>query len=258
MNVEDIRQNMRSGLATIGTWAQLPCPDCARILAQGGFDWVAADLEHGAFTRAILPDFFRAVESGGAIPFARLAEPLRKDIKAALDSGAKGLIFPMIETREQLDAAIGWCLYPDYGGSRGVGYCVANDFGQTFDAYREGDAGELLLVAQIEHIRAVDNLDDILSHPRLDAIMVGPYDLSGSLGMTGQLNAEPVQKTLRTIAAKAKAHGVPMGLHVVRSDPDEVRRRVEEGYLFMAYGIDTVFLWENAKRPVSAKREQTR
>ena len=166
---------MRGGNATIGTWLQFPSADVAEVMGASGYDWVAVDMEHGAFTRAILPDVFRAIERGGSTPFARIAQAELRPIKDALDSGAQGLVFPMIESREQLDRAISLSLYPDAGGSRGVGYSRANMYGRDFDPYRVDVAKDILLVAQIEHIRAVEQLDAILSHPRLDAIMVGPY-----------------------------------------------------------------------------------
>ncbi|AAS94826.1 HpcH/HpaI aldolase family protein [Nitratidesulfovibrio vulgaris] len=248
----DIRSKMQRGEATIGTWMQLPSTDVAEILGRAGYDWVAVDLEHAAFTRAMLPDLFRAIELGGTAPFARVAEATLTDIKAALDSGAHGIIFPMIETREQLDAAIGWALYPRTDGPsgiRGVGYCRGNLFGREFDAYRNTTARDLVFVAQIEHIRAVENLDAILAHPRLDAIMVGPYDLSGSMGLTAQFDHPDFKAALDRIRDKAVAHGVPMGLHIVQPDEALVRAKVAEGYRFIAYGIDAVFLYHGAQCP---------
>ena len=97
---------MRGGNATIGTWLQFPSADVAEVMGASGYDWVAVDMEPGAFTRAILPDVFRAIERGGSTPFARIAQAELRPIKDALDSGAQGLVFPMIESREQLDRAI--------------------------------------------------------------------------------------------------------------------------------------------------------
>ena len=207
---------MRGGNATIGTWLQFPSADVAEVMGASGYDWVAVDMEHGAFTRAILPDVFRAIERGGSTPFARIAQAELRPIKDALDSGAQGLVFPMIESREQLDRAISLSLYPDAGGSRGVGYSRANMYGRDFDPYRVDVAKDILLVAQIEHIRAVEQLDAILSHPRLDAIMVGPYDLSGSMGLTGQFDHPDFVAVMARINEACKRHNMPMGNHVVR------------------------------------------
>ena len=130
----------------------------------------------------------------------------------------------MIESREQLDRAISLSLYPDAGGSRGVGYSRANMYGRDFDPYRVDVAKDILLVAQIEHIRAVDQLDAILSHPRLDAIMVGPYDLSGSMGLTGQFDHPDFVAVIARINEACKRHNMPMGNHVVQPEPERLAK----------------------------------
>lgn len=244
-----LRELMKNGQPTIGTWLQMPCADLAELLGGSGYDWVCADLEHGAFDRHQLPDIFRAIERGGALPFARLCQADLRPIKAALEAGAQGLIFPMIESRAQLDEAIAQSLYADSGGCRGVGFCRANGFGRDFDAYREHAARELLLIAQIEHIRAVEDLDSILRHPRLDGIMVGPYDLSGSMGITGQFDNPLFIATMAHIRETCAKHGTPMGTHIVKPEPERLAACVAEGYGFIAYGMDTSFLLHTCQRP---------
>ena len=251
MHAGEIRATMRTG-ATIGAWMQIPSPEVAEIMGRAGYDWVAVDMEHGLFTRAGLADVCRAIELGGCLSFARVAEATKNEIKGALEAGAQGLIFPMIESRAQLDDAISWALYPDRGGSRGVGFCRANLYGKELAAYREDAAGELILVAQIEHVRALEDLPRILAHPRLDAIMVGPYDLSGSMGLTGRFDHPDFIAIMRRIQDVCTRHGANMGVHVVDPNPAELAERVKQGYRFIAYGIDAVFLWRNAQRPAIA------
>lgn len=258
-NVSEIRALLAQDKATVGTWLQLPSPDVAELMARSGYDWVAVDMEHGSFGRHGLPDIFRGIECGGAVPFARLPEATKQNIKSALEAGAQGLIFPMIESREQLDRAIGWSVYPgldDWDGPRpaeyrGVGYCRANVFGKEFDAYRAGTAKDLFLVAQIEHVNAVKHLEAILSHPRLDAIMVGPYDLSGSMGLTGQFDHPDFKAVMNQINETCQRCHARMGLHIVQPDPAELDRQIAAGARFIAYGIDTVFLWKSAERPAA-------
>ena len=240
MTITELRAKIRAGRPTVGAWLQLPSADSAEIIGRGGYDWAAVDLEHGAMSRNVLPDMFRALECGGTLPFARVAEAGRENIKAALDSGAQGLILPMIESAAQLEEAMAWAKYPPLG-KRGVGYCRANLYGRDFDAYLE-ESKHIFVVAQIEHIKAVDNLEAILAVPGLDAIMVGPYDLSGSMGITGRLDHPDMDKAMGRIASLAKQGRIPMGTHVVRPRPEELAARIAEGYLFLAYGIDTVFL----------------
>ncbi len=247
--VQELRALVRNGRATVGTWLQFPSPDVAEVLAASGYDWVVVDAEHGAFARHMYPDLFRAVERGGALPFVRVAEASARTAKEALDSGAQGLVFPMIESREQLDRAVAASLYPDNGGTRGVGFHRGNLYGRTFEAYRTGTARDIFLVAQIEHIRAVEHIDELLDHPRLDAIMVGPYDLSGSMGLTGRFDRPEFRDAMDRIASACVRHGTPMGTHVVRPDPQQLQDCLREGYRFIAYGMDSVFLAESCRRP---------
>lgn len=259
MNAEEIRKLISSGKPAIGTWLQLPSPDAAEIMARAGYDWVAVDMEHGGFGVGALANIMRAIECGGAAPFARLPEAARVWIKFALESGAQGLIFPMIESAEQLAEAIDLSIYPgqdfwrDSGSRpprcRGVGFCRANGFGKYFDDYHGNAAPGIFLAAQIEHINAVKDIDGILAHPRLDAIMVGPYDLSGSMGLTGQFDHPDFQKAMSLIADACKKSGKVMGCHVVEPDPAALRAEIKRGSRFIAYGIDSVFLWQAAKRP---------
>ncbi len=258
MDVKQIRAKLAEGQATVGTWLQLASPDVAELMAGCGYDWVAVDMEHGSFGADILPNIFRAIECGGAAPFARLPQAEKTWIKAALEAGSQGLIFPMIESFAQLDAAINESTYPGQDfwrkeghapAYRGVGFCRANAFGRNFEKYRAEFAPEIFLVAQIEHIRAVDNLDEILAHKRLDAIMVGPYDLSGSMGLTGRFDHPDFKEAMDRIAAACARHGVRMGLHIVQPDPQALKREIAAGARFIAYGIDSVFLWSAAQRP---------
>ena len=247
-NAGTIRAKMKTG-AVIGSWMQIPSPEVAEMMGRAGYDWVAVDMEHGLFSRAGLADICRAVELGGGVPFARVAEAAKNEIKGALEAGAQGLIFPMIESRAQLDDAVSWAIYPDKGGSRGVGFSRANLYGKELAAYREGAARDLFLAAQIEHVRALEELPRILAHPRLDAIMVGPYDLSGSMGLTGRFDHPDFIAAMQSIQDACIRHGANMGVHVVEPNPAELAERVKQGYRFIAYGIDAVFLWRNAQRP---------
>ncbi len=248
-SLKNIRTLLAHGKPTIGTWLQLNSADIAEILAKSGYDWVVVDMEHGSFSNSDLPSLFRAIECGGAVPMVRIGEVQNVFIKAALDAGAQGLIFPRIESYDQLNTAIHHALYPNLGGERGYGYCRANDFGKNFDTYRKDSAKDLLFVAQIEHINAVNNLKSIVSHPRLDAIMVGPYDLSGSMNIVGQFEHKDFISAMQSIINICKEHSMTMGVHIVQPDTQSLAKHIKDGYNFIAYGVDSVFLWQNAKRP---------
>lgn len=243
--IVSIRARLRNGSASIGSWMQIPDPSIAEIMGHGGYDWVAVDMEHGAVGFHQLPDLFRALELGETLPMARLAQGDSRDCKAALDAGAGGVIIPMIETAEQIELCVKACRWPP-AGSRGVGFSRANLFGRFFDAYST-EAQQPLVICQIEHMRALQNLDAILQVQGIDAIMVGPYDLSASMGLTAQFEHPDFQAAMRTIQGKAADFKVPAGLHVVSPSPDELEQRIEQGFLFIAYGIDAVFLEQSSR-----------
>ncbi len=250
--LQRLRTSLQTGKPCIGSWLQIPLADTAELLARNGYDWLAIDMEHASISTAQLPNIFRAIELGGAVPMVRLRTVDEGSIKAALDAGAQGLIFPMITHAHALTLAIDYATYPQTThsqGKRGIGYCRANGYGKDFDSYYTTKANALFMVAQIEHIQAVDNIESILQHPRLDAIFVGPYDLSASMGITGDFTHPDFIQAMQRIETSCKHHRIPLGIHVVQPDTALLAQRILEGYTFIAYGIDTVFLWQSSMRP---------
>ena len=260
MTVHDIRALLARDKPTVGTWLQLPSTDVAS-------SWRAPDTTGWPWTWNTAPSAAPAcrISSGplsaeGAAPsFARLPEAAKARSSRA-GSRAQGLIFPMIESREQLGRAIDWSCVPvrtvgakagknRRGISRRGLFHRANVFGKDFENYHGERAPRAVPGGPDRHIRAVDNLDAILTHPRLDAIMVGPYDLSGSMGLTAQFDHPDFQAAMARIQAACRKHKARMGLHIVQPDPAELARQVAAGSRFIAYGIDSVFLWQGAERP---------
>lgn len=243
-----IRQSLQAGKPSIGSWMQIPSPSVGEIMGQAGYDWVAVDLEHGSIGVQQLPDIFRALELGGTLPLARIAQGEIKDCKQALDAGAGGIIVPMIESAEQLTKARDACRWAP-AGSRGVGFSRANLFGKNFEPYNE-EAQAPLLVAMIEHARAVENLAEILQVEGLDAVMIGPYDLSASMGLTAQFESPRFIAAMERIRILCAQYDIPCGAHVVAPDADVLKQRIAEGYRFIAYSIDAVFLNRHAAIPL--------
>lgn len=242
--IQQLRERLCNGGHSIGSWMQIPHASVAEIMGQAGYDWVAVDLEHGAISVHQLPDLFRALELGGTLPLARLAQGHSKDCKQALDAGAGGVIVPMVESAEQLIAVRDACRWPP-AGARGVGFSRANLFGKHFDVYRE-EAQAPLLVAMIEHVRAVDNLEAILHVDGLDALLIGPYDLSSSMGLTAQFEHPDFLSAMDRIRIQAAQQQIPCGVHVVAPSSEQMKQRIEEGYRFLAYSIDAVMLSNSA------------
>lgn len=245
--IRAVRDALAADLPSVGSWMQIPHTSVAEIMGQSGYDWVAVDMEHGAIGVHQLPDLFRALQFGGTLPLARLAQGQSKDCKQALDAGAGGVVVPMVESAAQLTQVRDACRWPP-SGTRGVGFSCANLFGKHFDAYAQ-EAQAPLLVAMIEHIRAVDNLEEILRVEGLDAILIGPYDLSASMGLTAQFEEPRFVEEMKKIRAHCVRLRVPCGVHVVMPDPSALEQRIGEGYRFIAYSIDAVLLRTASDNP---------
>ena len=243
--IKSIQRKFLEGKVSIGTWQQIPHASISEILGQSGYDWVAVDMEHGSISIDQIPDLLRAIELGSTLPLVRIAESTPKDCKEALDAGAGGIIAPMIKSVDQLKTIRASCCWPP-AGNRGVGFSRANLFGKYFTEYNE-EAQAPLLVAQIEHIKAVNDLEEILQVEGLDAIFVGPYDLSASMGITAEFEHKDFLNIMNKIIELCEQYDVPCGDHVVQPNPELLEKRIREGYKFLAYSIDAVFLHDSAQ-----------
>jgi 2-dehydro-3-deoxyglucarate aldolase len=240
IKIQQIRNRLNSNNPSIGSWMQIPNSSVAEIMGNSGYDWVTIDMEHGSFNHSQLPDLFRALELNDTLPLVRVSEASARECRLALDAGSGGIIIPMIESADQLLHIQDNCKWPP-SGKRGVGFCRANMFGKHFDSYKE-EAQSPLLIPMIESIRAVENIDSILNVDGLDAILIGPYDLSASMNMTGDFENSDFKHIINKILEKANNYNIAAGIHIVQPSKVELDKRIEEGYKFIAYSIDTVFL----------------
>ena len=164
-------------------------------------------------------------------------------IKRVMDSGASGVIVPMINTAQEARAAVEAVKYPPLG-QRGVGLARAQGYGTLFKEYCRWVAQESTVIVQIEHIQAVKNLDAILSVEHIDGCMVGPYDLSASLGVPGQFDHPDVLEAFNKIKKAIQKRAKSFGFHVVHPDIQTALAKSKEGYSFLAFGVDFLFLGE--------------
>ena len=247
MAITDIRKKLNNGGVSIGSWMQIPHSSIAEIMGQSNYDWVAVDMEHGAISVHQLPDLFRALELGNTLPLVRLAHGHSKDCKQALDAGAGGVIVPMIKSADQLRKVRDATRWPP-SGNRGVAFSRANLFGKNFNEYIK-EAKQPLLIAMIEHIDAINELDDILKVDELDAILIGPYDLSASMNLTAQFDHPEFSKAIRDIKNKSESANIPCGIHVVSPSVDDLKEKIDDNYRFIAYSIDSVILTNFLRKP---------
>ena len=226
---------------TIGSWIQLGHPAIAEIMASAGFDWLAVDLEHSTIGLREAGELIRVIDLKGVVPLVRVSSNNPEQIKRMMDAGAHGVIVPMVNSEKEAAAVVSAVKYPPKG-HRSVGLARAQGYGVQFSEYFDWQRDHSLVVVQIEHIDAVDNLESILLVEGVDAYIVGPYDLSGSLGIPGQFEAPEFIEAMQRIRSVSERLGVPGGVHIVEPDPAQLRRRIKEGFRFIAYGMDTRML----------------
>jgi 2-dehydro-3-deoxyglucarate aldolase len=155
-----------------------------------------------------------------------------------MDSGARGVILPTVSTPEEAQLAVEAVYYPPRG-TRGTGLARAHTYGAGFEDYRRRLEREGVIVAMIENRQGVENAEAILSVSGIDAYFLGPYDLSASLGVPGKTSHPKVEKALASVRAAGRRVGKPGGLHIVEPDPAALRRRLKEGFGFIAYSLET-------------------
>jgi 2-dehydro-3-deoxyglucarate aldolase len=166
-------------------------------------------------------------------------------IKRALDSGADGIIVPMICTGAEAKLAVDYARYPPVG-KRGVGLNRAQRYSFGFDDYKKWQEENLVIIAQIEHINGINNIADIIATPHIDGVFIGPYDLSASLGLPGMYNEPVVTEALKKFEEICLPSGTTTGFHVVEPDINLVKEKLKAGYNFIAFSTDFLFMGKKA------------
>ncbi len=250
-----LKKALAENKVTLGSWIQIGHAVCGEIFAHAGFQWVCADMEHGGIDIECMSNIFRAIENCGAVPVARVPVNDLIWIRRSLDAGARGLIIPMVKTVEEAQAAVDSAKYAPLG-ERGFGYCRANQHGMEFDAYAASANDEIPIIAQIEHKDAIANLEDIVQVPGIDGCFIGPYDLSGSMGIPGRFDDLRMIEALNHYREVCKKHHIPAGTHIVLPTETNIQQALDEGYTLIALGCDTSFLWERARHWLNTANSQ--
>lgn len=248
---QEFRARLRGGEKLLGTMVTLASGASAEVLASLGFDWLFVDGEHGPLEARELTEILQAVGDKTAC-IVRVPEAAEVPIKRALDLGAHGIIVPQVNTAEQAADVVRWARYAPEG-SRGVGLARAHGYGLKFREYLTAANREIAVVVQAEHARAVDNIDAIVRVPGVDAVLLGPYDLSASLGKLGKIDDPAVVAAIDRVTDACKAAGMPLGYFGVTAAA--VRPYVARGYTLIVAGVDTLYLANGANALLAELRE---
>ena len=227
----------------IGSWLQIGNPEFTNMMIQAGFDFLVVDMEHGSISEGELPAILQAFNGTECIPMVRVANNDSILIRRALDLGAKGIIVPGVKSKADVTKAENAIYYPPKG-ERGIGFSKANNYGIGFNEYFKSSNEDVLFVVQIEHEVAVKNIDDILSSKNIDSYIIGPYDLTGSMGIVGKFDDPEYVQNLDIIKKSAVKNGIRSGIHIVSPEIVQLKTAINEGYEFIAYSTDALLLYE--------------
>jgi 2-keto-3-deoxy-L-rhamnonate aldolase RhmA len=255
MNVNHVKRALKEGKLQLGcSFAQLRSPAVATILGKAGLDWCYLDAEHGPFDFETLQDLCRAAIAAGMAPIVRIADVQYSLVARTLDCGAMGILLPRIESPEVLARAASWTVFPPLG-VRGYGFSQHNvDYEPLIIPQIIQHTNEnTMLVFQIETLAGLERRDELVSVPGVDAVMVGPADLSISLGIPGQFENPKLIDAIDKIIETCNKYGVAPGIHMRPLHLAKFWR--DRGMRFLSTGGDALFLYDKASEAVKTLRE---
>lgn len=219
----------------LGTFIQLPSPELVELHGLAGFDFVVLDMEHGAYGFEALRHLIRAAELRSLVPIVRVGEASRSLVSRVMDLGGIGVMVPQIETAAELERVVSAAKYPPLGGR---GYCsgvrAAGYLGSP--GFTDSANKRTSVIPLIENLAAVENLDSLLDVKGVDAVMIGPGDLSSAMGRPGDWNSPPVRTLLEDLVSRVLKHGLAVGMHV--KEPADAASWHQKGVRFFTYGMD--------------------
>ena len=231
----NFRQKLKEGKPLIGTLQALNSPEVTEMLVAAGFDWLWVDLEHSTIDGEGAQRILQA--AGSNCPCVlRVPSGDQVWIKKLLDIGPAGVIIPLVRSAREAARIVQFCRYPPEG-TRSVGLSRAHGYGMRFSEYLANANQNVAVIMQIE---------DIVKVPGIDALMIGPYDLSGTMGKIGQVDHPEVQAQVERVRQVCLDTGMPLGIFT--TNPEDAKPLIKKGYTLIAVGIDTIFLGQSLEQ----------
>jgi 2-dehydro-3-deoxyglucarate aldolase len=246
----NLKRKLKNNRLTIGSWVTIGHSAVVEIMSSAGFEWLVIDMEHTSINMETAHNLIVTIQSCGMKALVRVSKNEEVIIKRVLDMGADGIVIPMIKSRTDALKAIDYAKYPP-AGKRGVGLFRAQKYGIGFDEYKKWVDEELVIIAQIEHYDAVENIEEIITVDGVDGVIIGPYDLSGSMGHPGEYEREDVKNAIARVLKVCRENNTPSGFHVIESDPGKLNERIRQGCTFLAYSLDFFFLGDASRDGMS-------
>lgn len=242
-----VRKLLLNTSPAFGAWTSLGHPSITEIMTASGVDFVGIDLEHSTISLEQSQRIIAAAQAGGVACLPRVASHNGEQIKGLLDAGADGIIVPNVSTPREVEQIVEWCKYPPLG-KRSYGVARAQGYGFNFEEYSASWNDRSAIIIQIESISAVEAVEDLLSHDAIDGAMVGPYDLSGSLLIPGQLSDVRVTEACAHVVEACQRRGKACGTHIIEPTQESIQQAFKAGYTFVVLASDVFVLWKWSER----------
>jgi 2-keto-3-deoxy-L-rhamnonate aldolase RhmA len=243
----DLKDKLRNRQRVFAAWTSLAHPSITEIFARSGVDFVGIDIEHSTISQQQSQRIIAACQGNGTLCLPRVASHNMEMIKRLLDSGADGIIVPMVSTCEEVEHLISWCKYPSLG-RRSFGIARGQGYGFDFDHYTKTWNESSSLIIQIESIQGVENIEKLMSYDEVDGAMIGPYDLSGSMGIPGQLDHPSVAEAAKKVIDACANFGKACGTQIIEPDMKNVQEAFSAGYTFVVFSSDIFIFWKWTER----------
>ena len=239
----DLKRKLQNREKVFGAWISFGHPSIADIFARSGVDFVAIDMEHSTINQAEAQRIIAACQEQRVPCLPRPVSHGNEMIKPLLDSGADGMIIPMVGTSEELNRVAALCKFPTQG-KRSFGLSRGQGYGFDFDEYVKTWNETSPFIIQIESKEGVDNIETLAAHQDVDGVMIGPYDLSGSLGVPGQINHPLVTEAASKVIKACAQYGKSCGTQLVSVDQQSIEQAFASGYTFVILSSDLFLLWK--------------
>ena len=243
-------QRLRNNELLLGTMLTIPAPEIAEMAAKCGFDWLFMDGEHSPLSTLDWQHMLQAV-AGRSAGIIRVAARTEMEIKKVLDIGADGIIAPQVNSADEARRIVEWCRYPPQG-ERGVGLARAQGYGLDFAGYVESANERVAVIIQAEHVEAVDNIEEIARVEGIDAVFIGPYDLSASMNKMGEIDHPEVVRAIDKVTRVCRQNDIALGYFGVTAE--NVQPYIDQGYRLICAGVDAGFVTQGAQEVLQKLR----
>jgi 2-dehydro-3-deoxyglucarate aldolase len=243
MSIE-FRKQLQSRKILWGTLVSLPVPEITEILVDAGYDWLFIDMEHAPLE---VRDVQRILQAGGESIAGIIRLPANDPIyiKKAMDIGPAGIMLPLVNSADDARNAVKWSKYPPMG-TRSVGVGRVHHYGAALQQTIETANDTTAVIVQVEHIQAVENIDGIVAVPGVDAVLIGPYDLSASMGIPGQVADPRVKEAIEKVRLACQKTGMPLGIFT--ASVPFARECAKNGFTLIAVSTDTLMVVDASRK----------